>query len=78
MKEAAFSGRLDSVSDLAHKMLPPCRHIGAAELCNILRKIEESILKKEEHGSLVTLTNESIMEFESVSNLIKEHITKIG
>jgi signal transduction histidine kinase/CheY-like chemotaxis protein/HPt (histidine-containing phosphotransfer) domain-containing protein len=78
MKEAAFSGRLDSVSDLAHKMLPPCRHIGAADLCNLLRNIEESIPKKEEHGSIVTMTNESILEFESVSNLLKEHIAKIG
>ena len=78
MKEAAFSGRLDSVADLAHKMLPPCRHIGAADLCNLLRKIEESMQKKTEPGSIVTLTDESIMEFESISNLLKEHITKIG
>ena len=78
MKEAAFSGRLDSVADLAHKMLPPSRHIGAADLCNLLRKIEESIQKKAEPGSIVTLTNESILEFESITELLKEHITKIG
>jgi CheY-like chemotaxis protein/HPt (histidine-containing phosphotransfer) domain-containing protein len=78
MKEAAFSGRLDSVSDLAHKMLPPCRHIGATDLWNLLRKIEESIQKKIEPQSVITLTNESILEFESISNLLKEHIAKIG
>ena len=78
MKEAAFSGRLDSVADLAHKMLPPSRHIGAADLCNLLRNIEESIQKKAEPGSIVTLTNESILEFESITELLKEHITKIG
>jgi CheY-like chemotaxis protein/HPt (histidine-containing phosphotransfer) domain-containing protein len=78
MKEAAFSGRLDSVADLAHKMLPPCRHIGAGDLCNHLRKIEEIIQKKGDPGFIVTLTEKSILEFESVGELLKEHIRKIG
>ena len=48
MQDASVSGDMESVSELAHKMLPPCRHIGADDLCNLLRKIEESILKKTE------------------------------
>jgi len=78
MQEAAISGRVESVADLAHKMLPPCRHIGASDLCILLRKIEENIQKKVEPGAIETLTRESLVEFETVSELIKKRIAKIS
>lgn len=78
MQMAAKSGRLDSVGELAHKMLPPCRHIGALDLYNLLRRIEEHLQKKFEPKVLEQLTGESLMEFESISGLIKEHIVKIN
>jgi signal transduction histidine kinase/DNA-binding NarL/FixJ family response regulator len=78
MQETVKSGQLDSVADMAHKMLPPCRHIGAVDLCNLLRKIEENIQKKIEPQDLEKLTGESLLEFEAVSGLIKEHIAKIS
>lgn len=78
IQEAVASGRLELVSELAHKMLPPCRHIGALELCNLLRKIEENIQKKTELSDLDRLAKESLQEFEEVSRLVKEQITKIS
>ena len=78
MQEAVKSGRVDSVADLAHKMLPPCKHIGASDLCNLLRKIEENIKKKVEPQALEKLLEETILEFEVVSGLIKDQITKIS
>ena len=78
MQDAVKSGRLDSVADLAHKMLPPCRHIGALDLCDLLKKIEENIQKKIEPQALEMLEEESLLEFETVSGLIKEHIAKIS
>ncbi|MGD0755337.1 MAG: ATP-binding protein [Bacteroidales bacterium] len=78
MQEIVKSGRIDSVADLAHKMSSPCRHIGALDLCNLLRKIEENIQKKVEPNNLETLAGESLLEFEAVSGLIKEHIAKIS
>lgn len=78
MQEAVKSGRVDSVADLAHKMLPPCKHIGASDLCNLLRKIEENIKKKVEPQALEKLLEETIPEFEVVSGLIKDQITKIS
>jgi signal transduction histidine kinase/CheY-like chemotaxis protein/HPt (histidine-containing phosphotransfer) domain-containing protein len=78
MQEAAISGRVESVADLAHKMLPPCRHIGASDLCSLLRKIEENIQKKVEPGAIETLTRESLVEFETVNELIKKRIAKIS
>jgi uncharacterized FAD-dependent dehydrogenase len=59
-------------------LLPPSRHIGASDLCSLLKKIEENIRKKIETPSLEILTEESLVEFEAISGLIKEHITKIS
>jgi signal transduction histidine kinase/FixJ family two-component response regulator len=76
MNEAVLSGQLDAVEDLAHKMLPPSRHIGATDLCNLLRKIEESIRNKTEKVAIETLVSESVKEFEIIKALLNEHITK--
>jgi HPt (histidine-containing phosphotransfer) domain-containing protein len=78
MKDSVKSGQLDSVADLAHKMSPPSRHIGALDLCNLLKKIEYSTQKKVEPGALQVLAREALLEFEAVSGLIKEHIAKIS
>ena len=78
MQENVNSGRVDHIAELAHKMLSPCRHIGATELCNLLKKIEENVHKKVEPNNLEMLTRESLLEFEVVSGLIKEHIAKIS
>ena len=75
---AVFSGNLETVADLAHKMLPPCRHTGAIDLYNYLRKIEESVRGKSGIEVVKTLTTESIREFEAVSELIQTRISKIN
>jgi signal transduction histidine kinase/CheY-like chemotaxis protein/HPt (histidine-containing phosphotransfer) domain-containing protein len=72
------SGRSDTITDLAHKMLPPCRHIGALELSSLLKKIEEVTRNKTELESLEKLTEESILEFDQITRLIEKHIAKIG
>jgi hypothetical protein len=59
-------------------MLPPCRHIGASDLCIILKKIEEDIDNKSDIGHIETLITKFIREFEIVSELIKERIAKIS
>ncbi len=78
MEAAARSGQVDSIRELAHKMMPPCRHIGAMDLFNLLRKIEVNLQNNAEAKDVEQLTGESLTEFESVSGLIKEHIAKIS
>jgi uncharacterized FAD-dependent dehydrogenase len=78
MREAVKEGQLESVAELAHKMLPPSRHIGASDLCNLLKKIEEKIKKKEELLTLEKLSEDAMIEFDAVSILIKEQIMKIS
>ena len=78
MEDALNSDDSDRISELAHKMLPPGRHIGATELCNTLKKIEENIKYKMEPDSLRKLIRESEQEFNAVSYLIDMHIAKIS
>jgi signal transduction histidine kinase/CheY-like chemotaxis protein/HPt (histidine-containing phosphotransfer) domain-containing protein len=78
LHDAVMSSQWESASDLAHKMLPPCRHIGASELCNLLKKIEESLQDNVDSGFVKRLIIESKREFDAVSELIKEHIAKIN
>jgi signal transduction histidine kinase/CheY-like chemotaxis protein/HPt (histidine-containing phosphotransfer) domain-containing protein len=78
MQEAVKSGQWELASDCAHKMLPPCRHIGALDLCSFLRKIEENILNKVDGAVVATLTSESLSEFEVVCELVRDRILKIN
>jgi signal transduction histidine kinase/DNA-binding response OmpR family regulator len=78
MHEAVTSGQWNTVSELAHKMLPPSRHIGASDLSIFLRKIEESIKNQEETATLIDLTNETFREFEEIRDLLNEQIAKIN
>jgi len=78
MLDAVRSDKYDQVAELAHKILPPARHIGASDLCKILRNIEENIHLKADIQTIENMVNESITEFGIVSRLINEHISKIG
>jgi signal transduction histidine kinase/CheY-like chemotaxis protein/HPt (histidine-containing phosphotransfer) domain-containing protein len=78
MQECITSGQLESVASLSHKLLPPCRHIGAMDLCNLLQKIEEGAQNNIDTQIIDTLTRESFREFEAVSELLKERISKIS
>ncbi len=77
MQEASLSGQWESVANLSHKLLPPCRHIGATDLCTLLGSIERDIKNEvavEEADKLVRL---SLVEFETISELLREQIEKI-
>lgn len=78
MQEAVISGQLDSVTEMAHKMLPPARHVGASYLCKVLKEIQENIQKMADLRTIEILTDKSLVEFDNVSELIKEHIAKIS
>jgi HPt (histidine-containing phosphotransfer) domain-containing protein len=78
MKAVLPSGESKQISELAHKMLPPCKHIGASDLYNYLKQIEENIRNNEKTEVLETLLDESLLEFNGIRGLIETHIAKIG
>ena len=77
MKEAASSGKWNIVAELAHKMLPPARHIGAYDLCSFLREIEEGIKNNSETVSIEALTKDTFREFMVIRDLLNQQIANI-
>lgn len=77
IKEAVIGEKWETAADIAHKLMPPCRHIGAITLFNLLHDIESNIRNNIKTEGVEGLTGKSISEFETVSTLIKEHIAKM-
>jgi signal transduction histidine kinase/CheY-like chemotaxis protein/HPt (histidine-containing phosphotransfer) domain-containing protein len=77
MNEASESGKWNTVAELAHKMLPPARHIGASELSNSLRKIEDNIKNNGDPEARENLRKETFTEFEMIRDLVNEEIANI-
>jgi len=77
MQEAAVSAKWDSVADLAHKLLSPCRHIGAADLYNFLSTVEKRIRNNVSSEPVETLIERSLREFETISELLNEHVAEM-
>ncbi len=78
IQKAVFSGRKESVANQVHKLLPPCRHIGAMDLHNLLDKIESGISNNIDNGILMKLTDECQVEFDLISELLEEQIMKMN
>ncbi len=78
MKDAVIAEEWEQVADIAHKLLPPCRHIGAIDLFNIIHEIESNIRNNANTGLIEELTGKSLREFEIVSGLLKEHVAKMS
>jgi HPt (histidine-containing phosphotransfer) domain-containing protein len=78
MQEAVISGQLESVANLAHKIMSPCRHIGAMYLYDLLSKIEKSIRNNNMTESVEVLTGKSFSEFEIIRKLLNDHIAKMN
>ena len=78
LKGAFTNGDIQLLSDLAHKMLPPCRHIGSSDLYDSLKKVEESSQNHVTTETLEELIALAVTEFENVREIIKERISKIN
>ena len=79
MSKAVSSGQWALAGDLAHKMAPPCRHIGATHLYDFLISIERECRNNKVNGNLVTeLTEKSTGEFKKVTEIIMELIRKMS
>jgi signal transduction histidine kinase/CheY-like chemotaxis protein/HPt (histidine-containing phosphotransfer) domain-containing protein len=78
MQEAVFARQWESVANLAHKILPPCRHLGASDLSSLLTSIEKNCRNNTDTVSVESLLESSRNEFRTVSGLLNEHIAKMN
>ncbi|MBE0655429.1 MAG: response regulator [Bacteroidales bacterium] len=65
------------IANIAHKMLPPSRHVGANYLADILSKIEENAKNKEGVKIIESLVEELKLEYKIVKRLLEDEIAKI-
>jgi signal transduction histidine kinase/FixJ family two-component response regulator/HPt (histidine-containing phosphotransfer) domain-containing protein len=78
IREAFLSGHWQTLADLSHKLLPPCRHLGALELSRLLSDIEHKAGNRTDIGNLEGLIQRAEAEFGNISSLISGHIKKIS
>lgn len=78
MKEALNTGQWNSIAELGHKLLPPCRHIGASDMCSNLKQIEDSARNNGEKEIIEPLVQECFKEFETIRDILNAEIAKIS
>jgi len=67
----------EKIADLAHKLLPPCRHLGAADLTAILTEIEKTCREGGDTGQVERLIGEFQGSFLEIRREIETNISKI-
>jgi signal transduction histidine kinase/CheY-like chemotaxis protein/HPt (histidine-containing phosphotransfer) domain-containing protein len=75
--KAAGSGEPESVANIAHKLLSPCRHIGAMRLFNLLSRIETEARKGDLSELPESYFHDLRREFNIVADVLNEHLLKI-
>ncbi|MRR21387.1 response regulator [bacterium] len=78
IQDALLNGNGQMASDLAHKLIPPCRHIGASDLCEMLKGIEKSSGSTYINPETSDLAGKAVREFAELSKLLNDHLAKMG
>ena len=78
MNAALIIGNSEEIAYLAHKLLPPARHIGATDLCHYLSMIEDSVKNNDNQLIIKNIIKQALSEFEGVNELILDRLDKIG
>jgi signal transduction histidine kinase/FixJ family two-component response regulator/HPt (histidine-containing phosphotransfer) domain-containing protein len=77
MFENIKTGEEEKIGDLAHKLLPPCRHLGAGDLIAILTEIEKTGRAGADTRQLERLIGEFQVAFLDIRREIETNISKI-
>ncbi len=78
VKKASDEKQWESVAEISHKMMPPCRHLGAAAMFELLVKIEREAKIKNANGYIEEMLKNVIDEFELVREILNEQISKLN
>lgn len=73
--ELAFKEKnYKTISECIHKLVPPCRHMGAVKLVNTLTDIKQNIANSEPPDKIETLIAQAKQEINTVSEELKEEL----
>jgi hypothetical protein len=67
-----------SIADIAHRIIPQCRHLGAVELSSLLKEVETASSQGSDPGKVELLLGRIGEVYPGVRKEIEEKITKIG
>jgi HPt (histidine-containing phosphotransfer) domain-containing protein len=74
--ESVSNGEKEKSGEIAHKLLAPCRHIGAMDLYHILSSIEKACRLNRQVETMKSMADDSMRAFEKVQDLIKAHLSE--
>jgi HPt (histidine-containing phosphotransfer) domain-containing protein len=77
IQEALTSGKSETVMELAHKIVAPCRHLGADMLYNHLKTLENQAQNHENIANLAGLYENVQREYAVVKEALQDHLAKM-
>lgn len=77
MGEHLEAGDLIRIADIAHKLIPQCRHLGAIELSSLLTEVETASRSGSESGKVEFLLGRIREIYPGIRREIEEQISKI-
>jgi len=78
MAEHLEAGDMPGIADIAHKLIPQCRHLGAVELSSLLTEVEKASGSGIEPGKVEFLLGRIREIYPHVRKEIEEQMSKIG
>ena len=76
MKQAISDNNLQMVSDMAHKLASPSRHIGAISLLENIKKVESLADNGGNPEKIRQVIEQSEVDYKAVKNAIRKHLEK--
>lgn len=76
MTELVKTGNLNMLAEISHKLIPKCRHIGAAGMASILAEIEKAGRGDGNPGHIETMISSLRELFPGIRRQIEKHITE--
>lgn len=73
MKEALLQNDFQRMADVAHHIIPSCRHIGANQLMELLKQLERNI-ENQQYEQMQPQVNAIITEAELLINDLNKHL----
>jgi signal transduction histidine kinase/DNA-binding response OmpR family regulator len=78
MAEHMETGDLTGISEISHKLIPQCRHLGAVELSSLLTELEITSGAGSDRGKIEFLVARIRDVYPGIRREIEEQIVKIG
>jgi signal transduction histidine kinase/CheY-like chemotaxis protein/HPt (histidine-containing phosphotransfer) domain-containing protein/CHASE3 domain sensor protein len=77
IEASASDENWELTANSAHRLLPPCKHLGATDLYNLLHEIENNSRNRVNTGAVKLLAERSLNEFEQICQYLDTYLAKM-